>query len=83
MKKIPSLFQRNYDGDRQVRNELVPGSEWVANGEGLATRKWDGQDQIRRLRHQTRPKLNITDAGMSASGLCRQVRKYLKALLSV
>lgn len=42
MKKIQSLFQRNYEGDRQVRNEIVPGSEWVANGEGWATRKWDG-----------------------------------------
>jgi hypothetical protein len=42
MKKIASLFQRNYDGDRQVRNELVTGSEWVALGEGYATRKWDG-----------------------------------------
>lgn len=42
MKKIISLFQRNYDGDRLVRDELVPGAEWVAAGEGVATRKWDG-----------------------------------------
>lgn len=42
MKKIISLFQRNYDGDRLVRDELVPGSEWVAAGEGVATRKIDG-----------------------------------------
>jgi hypothetical protein len=42
VKKIPSLFQRNYDGDRQVRDEVVPGSEWVLAGEGVATRKWDG-----------------------------------------
>lgn len=42
MKKTPSLFQRNYDGDRLVRDELVPGSEWVANGEGVATKKIDG-----------------------------------------
>lgn len=42
MKKIPSLYMRNYDGDRTVRDEVVPGSEWVANGEGMATRKWDG-----------------------------------------
>lgn len=42
MIKIKSLFQRNYDGDRQVRDEIVPGSEWVINGEGYATRKWDG-----------------------------------------
>lgn len=43
MIKIKSLFQRNYDGDRLVRNEVVPGSEWVASGEGTATRKWDGK----------------------------------------
>lgn len=42
MKKIISLFQRNYDGDRQVRNEVTPGAEWVIAGEGVATRKWDG-----------------------------------------
>lgn len=42
MKKIISLFQRNYDGDRLVRNEIVPGAEWVIAGEGVATRKWDG-----------------------------------------
>lgn len=42
MRKIQSLFQRNYDGDRLVRDEIVPGSEWVVNGEGVATRKWDG-----------------------------------------
>jgi hypothetical protein len=42
MKKIISLFQRNYDGDRLVRDEVVPGAEWVIAGEGIATRKWDG-----------------------------------------
>ena len=42
MKKIISLFQRNYDGDRLLRNEVVPGAEWVIAGEGTATRKFDG-----------------------------------------
>jgi len=42
MKKIISLFQRNYDGDRLVRDEVVPGAEWVLAGEGQATRKFDG-----------------------------------------
>lgn len=42
MQKIISLFQRNYDGDRLVRDEVTPGAEWVMNGEGIATRKWDG-----------------------------------------
>lgn len=42
MKKIISLFQRNYDGDGLVRDEIVPGAEWVVAGEGQATRKFDG-----------------------------------------
>lgn len=40
MQKIISLFQRNYDGDHLVRDEVVPGAEWVLRGEGVATRKW-------------------------------------------
>jgi hypothetical protein len=51
MKKIISLFQRNYDGDRLVRNEVVPGAEWVLNGEGSATIKWDGTCCM--IRHNT------------------------------
>ena len=42
MKKTISLFQRNYEGDRLVRNEVTPGAEWVIAGEGVATRKFDG-----------------------------------------
>lgn len=42
MKKIISLFQRNYEGDRLVRDEVVPGAEWVLAGEGIPTRKFDG-----------------------------------------
>lgn len=42
MRKIISLFQRNYDGDRLVRDEIVPGAEWVIAGEGTPTVKWDG-----------------------------------------
>lgn len=42
MKKIISLFARNYAGDRLVRNDIAPGAEWVVAGEGFATRKWDG-----------------------------------------
>lgn len=42
MKKIISLFQRNYNSDYLVRDELVPGAEWVAAGEGVATVKLDG-----------------------------------------
>jgi len=42
VKKIKSLFCRNYDGDHLVRPEVVEGSEWVLAGEGVPTRKWDG-----------------------------------------
>lgn len=42
MKKTISLFVRNYDGDHLVRDEIVPGAEWVVAGEGVATRKHDG-----------------------------------------
>lgn len=42
MKKIISLYQRNYETDHLVRDEVVPGAEWVLAGEGKATRKYDG-----------------------------------------
>ena len=42
MRKIISLFKRDYTGTRLVYNEVVPGAEWVQAGEGVATRKWDG-----------------------------------------
>ena len=47
MRKIPSLFdreaERRPDGSRKVIDVWLPSSLWVANGEGRATRKWDGQ----------------------------------------
>lgn len=42
MKKIPSLFKRDYEGTRLVYDEIVEGCEWVLLGEGVATLKWDG-----------------------------------------
>lgn len=43
MKKIPTLFARDWDGDRRyVLPEVTPGCEWVTSGEGEATRKYDG-----------------------------------------
>lgn len=42
MTKIPTLFQRNHDTDRLVRDEVTPCAEWVIAGEGMATRKFDG-----------------------------------------
>lgn len=60
MKKIISLFQRNYDGDRLVHNEVAPGAEWVIAGEGVATRKYDGtccliRDGKLYKRHEIKP----------------------------
>lgn len=44
MKKIPVLFQREFNQDHTfiLTKEITPGFEWVLNGEGLATVKWDG-----------------------------------------
>ena len=42
MKKIISLFKRDYEGDHLVYDEIVEGAEWVVKGEGIATQKFDG-----------------------------------------
>lgn len=43
MKKIPTLFERDWNGDRsRVLPHVTPGCEWVAEGVGTATRKIDG-----------------------------------------
>ncbi|MEE8111356.1 MAG: DUF5565 family protein [Acidobacteriota bacterium] len=43
MKKIPSLFLRDFDGDpSRVTKVSDPSCDWVFNHEGKATRKWDG-----------------------------------------
>src|SRR5262245_46042172 len=42
MRKILSLFKRDYEGTRLVYDEVVSGAEWVLGGEGTATRKFDG-----------------------------------------
>ena len=43
MKKIPTIFNRNYDSNRcRVFNMQHPDCDWVFNGKGVATRKWDG-----------------------------------------
>lgn len=42
MVKIKSLFKRDHEGTRKVYDEVVQGCEWVLNGEGVATRKYDG-----------------------------------------
>jgi len=60
MKKIISLFQRNYAGDYLVRPDVVPGAEWVLAGEGVPTRKYDGTCCLVRAgvlykRHEIKP----------------------------
>lgn len=43
MKKIPTIFERDWNGDRsRVTPQVHPGCEWVFAGEGVATRKYDG-----------------------------------------
>lgn len=43
MQKIPSLYVRDWDGDRRlVTRQVTPGAQWVIDGEGIATRKYDG-----------------------------------------
>lgn len=44
MKKIPTLFEREYDeaGVREVLRRVHPGCEWVLDGKGVATEKVDG-----------------------------------------
>lgn len=44
MKKIPTMFVRDEGpGPRLVLDQVAPGCEWVVAGEGVATRKFDGQ----------------------------------------
>lgn len=43
MKKIPTLFERDWNGDRsRVVDKVHLGCEWVLAGEGVATIKVDG-----------------------------------------
>ena len=41
MKKIPSLFKRNFE-THEIYNEITEGCEWVIKGEITPTRKFDG-----------------------------------------
>lgn len=42
MKKISTLFKKNPENLGLVINEVNPENQWVFNGEGIATRKFDG-----------------------------------------
>lgn len=42
MKKISTLFKKDPNNLGRVINEINPENNWVLNGEGIATRKFDG-----------------------------------------
>jgi hypothetical protein len=42
MKKIPTIFLRNSKNMKEILPQHNPECEWVFNGEGVATRKYDG-----------------------------------------
>jgi hypothetical protein len=42
MKKISTLFKKDPQDLGRVINEVDPQNQWVINGEGVATRKFDG-----------------------------------------
>jgi hypothetical protein len=42
VKKIPTLFLRDPGDMRRVTREAHPDCQWVLDGEGVATRKYDG-----------------------------------------
>lgn len=42
MRKIPTLFVRDPEDRRYVTSEINPECKWVLDGEGVATRKYDG-----------------------------------------
>lgn len=42
MKKIPTIFKRNPDNMSELLNEPHPDCQWVFDGEGVATQKYDG-----------------------------------------
>lgn len=42
MKKISTLYKKKPENLGRVINEVNPENEWVFNGEGIATRKFDG-----------------------------------------
>lgn len=42
MEKIPTLFQRDPQDRKRVLPEANPACQWVLDGEGVATRKYDG-----------------------------------------
>lgn len=42
MRKIPTLFRRDPDNPRTLLRDVHPAAQWVLEGEGVPTRKYDG-----------------------------------------
>jgi hypothetical protein len=42
MRKIPTLFKRDENNRKHVTSEANPECHWVLDGDGVATRKYDG-----------------------------------------
>jgi hypothetical protein len=42
MKKMKTVFKKDLKDLGRVINEVDPENQWVLDGEGVATRKWDG-----------------------------------------
>lgn len=60
MKKIPTLFKRDFTNNGVIIPEYNEGIEWVVKGEGIATRKYDGTSVLIRdgkmyKRYELRP----------------------------
>lgn len=77
MKKIQSLFKRDYEGTRQVYDEVVEGSEWVLNGEGVATVKWDGtacmiEDNVLYKRYDVKKGRSVPDGAIACEEKANQ-----------
>lgn len=55
MKKIPTLFKRDFQQPgNPLTTEYNDATEWVLAGEGIATRKYDGQSVLIRDHHMFR-----------------------------
>lgn len=60
MQKIPTLYIRDKDNPKLVTHRVDPDCQWVIDGEGMATEKWDGSACLVRggvlyRRHRVKP----------------------------
>ena len=67
MKKIPTLFKRDFSNGGKITHEYADGVDWVLRGEGVPTRKYDGTSVLIRghkmyKRYEVKPgKVTPTD----------------------